>query len=348
MNTKHFFLRLTAPSILLTLALSGLATAESKRGVIHRDSYLARPEVQSFLADVAKQHRFDRGELDTLFENVVQQTKVLKAIKRPAEAKPWYQYRKIFITSDRISQGVEYWDENEAILERARATYGVAPEIVVAIIGVETFYGRRTGGFPVLDTLTTLGFDYPPRSRFFRRELEQFLLLAREESMDAADIKGSYAGAMGKGQFIPSSYRAYAVDFDDDGVRDLWGSNADAIGSVANYFNRHGWRPDAPVAVEAVVSGDKYQKFIGKGMKPSIEASTLISSGVKPTSGELDGREIAFFEFELRDAKQYWVGYNNFYVITRYNRSPLYAMAVYQLSQKIKQSRAQKSEHSRS
>ncbi len=348
MNTKHFFLGVLNVIILLPIALGCAATADPKRGVIQRDSYLARPEVQRFLEDVVKRHSFDRGELNTLFKNVERQSKVLKAIRRPAEAKPWYEYRKIFITSDRIMQGVEYWNENEAILERAQAAFGVAPEIVVAIIGVETFYGRRTGNFPVLDTLTTLGFDYPPRSRFFRRELEQFLLLVREESIDASDAKGSYAGAMGKGQFIPSSYRAYAVDFDKDGVRDLWDSNEDAIGSVANYFKRHGWEPDAPVAVEAVVSGDNYQKLIGKGMKPSIEASTLVSNGIKPTSGKLDGTEIAFFEFELRNAKQYWVGFNNFYVITRYNRSPLYAMAVYQLSQKIKQSRAQKSDHSRS
>jgi membrane-bound lytic murein transglycosylase B len=300
------------------------------------DSYAQRSEVRRFMDEVAAEHAFDRAYLERLFAGVQRQSRVLEAIARPAEAKPWFEYRKIFLTPDRIDKGVAFWRENAPILQRAEQTYGIPAQIIVAIIGVETLYGRRMGRYPVLDSLTTLGFDYPPRARFFRSELEQLLLLAREESLDAAALKGSYAGAMGRGQFIPSSYRRFAVDFDDDGVRDLWNSNADAIGSVANYFRRHGWSTGEQVALPASVQGRAYRALVEKGIKPSIKPAALGAHGVTPQRGQLDGARVALMEFELKDAKQYWIGLNNFYVITRYNHSPLYAMAVYQLSGRIK------------
>ena len=306
------------------------------------DDYSSRSDVQAFIDQLVTNQGFDRLDLVQLFANVKRQSRVLDAIARPAEAKPWHQYRSIFLTPKRISNGVEFWDLNEEILGRAEHVYGVPPEIIVAIIGVETFYGRRTGRFPVFDTLTTLGFDYPPRSKFFRGELEHFLQLAREESLDLVSVKGSYAGAMGQGQFIPSSYRAYAVDFDDDGRRDLWGSNADAIGSVANYFKRHGWNTGSQVALPVKLDGTGYQKLLNRGMKPSIKPHTLKWHGVTPQHGQLNSGNVAFFEFEIKHGKRHWIGFENFYVITRYNHSPLYAMAVYQLSQQIKHNREQR------
>lgn len=297
--------------------------------------YTTRPEIRDFIKGLVKNHGFNQSSLAALFANVERQDRVLEAIARPAEAKPWHQYRDIFITPKRIAGGVQFWDENNTVLRQAEHVYGIPTKIIVAIIGVETFYGRRMGKYPVLDTLTTLGFDYPPRSSFFRSELKHFLLLSREESLDLSTIKGSYAGAMGQGQFIPSSFRRFAIDFDADGKRDLWHNNADAIGSVANYFNRHGWQPGAQVTLPARTTGNTYKKLLGKGMKPSISPATLSSHGISPEQGKLGNHKTAFFEFELQTGNQYWIGLHNFYVITRYNHSPLYAMAVYQLSQEI-------------
>jgi len=299
--------------------------------------YLGRAQVRDFIDGMVSTHGFDTGEVERLFAGVDQQETSLEAIARPAEAKPWHEYREIFITQARINGGVEFWDENRSLLERASREYGVPVEIIVAIIGVETYYGRQTGDYPVFDTLVTLGFDYPPRGDFFRSELEHFMLLSREESLRIPEVVGSYAGAMGMGQFIPSSYRAYAVDFDGDGKRELWNSTADAIGSVANYFRVHGWQEGAPVAYPAQVSGADYRALVSRGLEPSVEASRLASLGVKTQADIAGAARVALFEYDAGDAMQYWVGLNNFYVITRYNHSSLYAMAVYQLSQQIRQ-----------
>lgn len=327
------------PVLILNLFLISLGCATPVQGSTASSDYTARTEIRDFIKDLVKNHGFNKPDLTELFANVERQDRVLDAIARPAEAKPWHQYRDIFITPKRIAGGVQFWNENKTILRQAEHVYGIPINIIVAIIGVETFYGRRMGKYPVLDTLTTLGFDYPPRSSFFRSELEHFLLLAREESLDLSTIKGSYAGAMGQGQFIPSSFRRYAVDFDADGKRDLWHNNADAIGSVANYFKRHGWQPGSPVALSARTTGNAYKKLLGKGMKPSISPATLSLHGISPEQAELSDHKVAFFEFELQTENQYWIGLHNFYVITRYNHSPLYAMAVYQLSQEIAQAR---------
>ncbi len=292
-------------------------------------------DVNGFIDEMVSKHRFDRTELTALLEEAQFRQDIIDLITRPAEAKPWYQYRRIFLTSARAKGGVAFWQDNRKDLRRAEQAYGVPPEIIVAIIGVETRYGANTGRHRVLDALSTLAFAYPPRSRFFRRELEQFLLMAREEGMTPTKPKGSYAGALGKAQFIPSSFRAYAVDFDGDGKRDLWGSNADAIGSVANYFARHGWRPGEPVTARARKAGAEHQRFVDAGMKPSLRVKDLRAAGIT-VDARLDPAALtSLIKLETKDGHEYWLGLHNFYVITRYNHSNLYAMAVYQLSQEI-------------
>ncbi|MFQ5642168.1 MAG: lytic murein transglycosylase B [Thiogranum sp.] len=296
------------------------------------------PEVQVFIDSMVKQHRFDRQQLETLFAGAKKREDILEAISRPAEkTKPWYEYRKIFLTPSRIEGGVGFWKENVAILERASRKYGVDPAIVVAIIGVETRYGANTGSYRVIDSLSTLAFAYPPRSKFFRSELEHFLILAREEDVDTGSAKGSYAGAMGYGQFIPSSYRSYAVDFDGDGKRDLWNSLDDIIGSVANYFHRHGWRAGEPVANKVTGTATIKESQLSEKLKPGEKtAGDFAREGITSTPPLPDGQPVALLKLEQSNGPEYWLTSNNFYVITRYNRSPLYSMAVYQLSEAIR------------
>ncbi len=305
--------------------------------VLAENDYLDRPEVKKFIDDFSEKNNYPKDSLNELFKNVTTQTSVLEAIARPAEKKKnWQEYRKIFITDKRIKEGLAFWSENAPILAAAERKYGVPPEIVVAIIGVETFYGRYKGKHPVLDSLVTLGFDYPPRQKFFRSELEHFLLLSQEENLNPVEIKGSYAGAMGKSQFISSSYRHYAVDFDQNGTRDLWESNEDAIGSVANYFKMHGWKAGEIITVPAKIEGKRYKKLLDKGIKPVASVSELPQYDVTADHDAADQQAVALLEFNKNDSDEYWLGFNNFYVITRYNHSHMYAMAVYQLSQKIK------------
>jgi membrane-bound lytic murein transglycosylase B len=299
-----------------------------------------RSDVNRFVQQMAKKHKFDKDELLGMFHDVEINQKIIDAITRPAEAKPWYEYRPIFITQKRIDGGAAFWDQNHAALSRAHKKYGVPPEIIVAIIGVESFYGRHKGRYSVLESLSTLAFNYPKRSKFFQSELEQFLLLAREEGMDPREVKGSYAGAMGKPQFIASSFRSYAVDFDQDGKRDLWNNTDDVIGSVANYFKRHHWRRDQPVASKAKVNGNGYKTLVEKGIKPHTPLKDLLAKGIDIEDDLPATANAALIELEVKNGTEHWVGLDNFYVITRYNHSQLYAMAVYQLSQAIKEKRA--------
>jgi len=304
---------------------------------IANNDYLSRVEVKKFIDDFSSKSKYSKESLDALFKRVTTQTQVLEAIQRPAEKKKnWEEYRKIFITDKRIQEGLAFWSENALVLAAAEREYGVPPEMVVAIVGVETFYGRYKGKYPVLDSLVTLGFDYPSRQKFFRSELEHFLLLAQEEAFDPLTIKGSYAGAMGKSQFISSSYRRYAVDFDGDGTRDLWGSNEDVIGSVANYFKHHGWEADEIITVPAKVQGKHFKALLEKGLKPVASVSELPQYDVTSEYNEDVKQAVALLEFKNNNSDEYWLGFNNFYVITRYNHSHMYAMAVYQLSQQIK------------
>lgn len=306
-------------------------------GTVTLAGYGSEPQVQEFVDVMVEKHDFNRAELLAVLGQAERRDDIIELMSKPAEKRlAWYEYRKIFLTSSRIDGGVAFWQQNADVLTKAAEAFGVDPQIVVAIIGVETRYGSNTGRHRVLDALTTLAFDYPPRSAFFTSELEEFLLLAREENIDVLSATGSYAGAMGYGQFIPSSYRNYAVDFDASGKRDLWDSPMDIIGSVANYFHVHGWEPGAPVAVRAEVSGDAYQPLLELGYKPNTVLHAMRHDGVTPVTEMPDDLEAALIAFEQEDGPEYWLGFNNFYVITRYNHSPLYAMAVYQLSEEIR------------
>jgi membrane-bound lytic murein transglycosylase B len=294
-----------------------------------------RAEFKSFVDQMVKRHQFNGPLLDKMFRKVTLQPSIIEAITRPAEAKPWYQYRPIFLTRQRIRGGVRFWERHKEALRRAEAKYGVPPQVIVAIIGVETRYGRHMGNYRVLDALATLAFDYPARGSFFRSELEQYLLMTREEQIDPLKMKGSYAGAMGQPQFIASSFRSYAVDFDGDGRRDLWDSEVDVIGSVANYFKRHGWVRGGPIAVPVQVSGKRFRTILEKGIKPSTQLGQFRKLGISVPRDYGNKTEASLIELEVKDGNKYWAGMNNFYVITRYNHSALYAMAVYQLSEEI-------------
>lgn len=305
--------------------------------------YTDREDVKAYIDELVIEHEFDRDTITAVLAQAERKQSILDAISRPAEkAKRWDEYRKIFVTETRTAQGVEFWQDNAEAIADASERFGVSPEIIVAIIGVETRYGRNTGSFRVVDALATLGFDYPKRSTFFRKELTQFLLLAREEQKDPLSLKGSYAGAMGYGQFIPSSFRAYAVDFDGDGIRDIWDNKRDAIGSVANYFDEHGWRGDAPVMLPATLTRPAASSLANQGLDLKHTLVSLEDAGVQidgiPDGTPADTRA-ALFRLELEDGEKYFVGLHDFYVITRYNRSHMYSLAVHQLSQVIKEAR---------
>lgn len=299
-------------------------------------SFLDRAGVRDFIDEVAAREGFNAAELRGLFEEIEPQERVLEEIARPAETLPWHRYRPIFVTEARRTEGASFLREHRELLERARERYGVPPEIITAILGVETFYGRHDGRYPVLDTLATLAFEYPPRARFFRRELEQFLLLSREERVDPRQVRGSYAGAMGLPQFISSSYREYAVDFDGDGQRDLWGSRADVIGSVAAYLERHGWEPEQPIVERLQPSDDRYRELLDRGLKPTISRDELRQAGLSLQPPLAKDERATLFELEGEEGIEVWAGRRNFHAITRYNHSELYALAVVQLARGIR------------
>ena len=305
--------------------------------------YSERDDVKAYIAELVGEHNFERSALEALFGQAQRKERILEAIARPAErTKPWHEYRDIFVTRSRIAEGIDFWTDNATALERAQQRYSVPPEIIVAIIGVETRYGRMGGSFRVLDALATLAFDYPPRASFFRSELTHLLLLAREENKDPLRLKGSYAGAMGYGQFIPSSFREYAVDFDGDGTRDIWSNTTDAIGSIANYFARHGWRGEGPVALQVDVEGPRALAIANESLKLNYDVAELKQLGVKmPAHRSVavpDDARAALFRMEGDDGLEYWLALHDFYVITRYNRSRMYALAVLQLGQAISRS----------
>jgi membrane-bound lytic murein transglycosylase B len=299
------------------------------------------PGAEEFASRAAEEYGLDRQAVLDLLEDAEFKQSIVDAISRPAEAKPWYDYRPIFITDKRIAEGVEFWKENRELIARASAEYGVDEHVIVSIIGVETFYGRITGGYRVLDALATLSFHYPDigndRSPFFSKELMQFVKLGDEEGLPLREVKGSYAGAMGLGQFMPSSYLAYAVDLDGDGRRDLWSSLADVIGSVANYLHRHGWQAGQPITYPAEVAGDAdMSRVASRNFKAETPVSELAGAGFRSTV-EVPGDTLATVAaLEEKDGDHYFMTFNNFYVITRYNRSPLYAMAVFELAEAIK------------
>jgi len=292
----------------------------------------------AFIDKMVAQHGFDRAALKSLLDEAVIDQTILDTMARPAErVVPWFEYRKIFLTEERIAAGVRFWGEHADTIQQVAERYGVAPEMIVSIVGIETYFGTRMGRYRVLDALATLAFAYPPRAQFFTSELESFLLLSREESVDPKAALGSYAGAMGAGQFIPSSYRAYAVDVDADGKRDLWSNWNDALGSVANYFAEHGWKAGQPVMERAIrpesfAGPEPSNKLTLDGTVGSVTELGYVFTTTLPTDAPA-----APYSYEAEGGgSEYWIGYHNFAVVTRYNRSTKYALAAFQLSEAIR------------
>jgi peptidoglycan lytic transglycosylase B len=296
-----------------------------------------RPEIAEFIEEMAVKHQYDRAVLRRAFAEARPRPGILRAMAAPGTARPWHVFRARYIDDVRITAGVRFWRQHAAVLGRAAREFGVPEEIIVATIGVETMYGRDMGSFSVLEALTTLAFDYPPRAAFFKDELEQFLLLARETRFDLMRVRGSYAGAIGIPQFLPSSYRKYAVDYDRDGTVDLIGSPADAVGSVANYYRAFGWETGGPVAVRATAAEGTLETIAAvDNIKPHVRIAELKRRGVVPLLPVRDDAEATVFSLEAESGTQHWLGLQNFYVITRYNRSVNYAMVVHELAREVR------------
>jgi membrane-bound lytic murein transglycosylase B len=299
---------------------------------------IKRPEVKEFIAHMSTAYGFKKGALRKLLKSAASQTAIIDAMSKPAEkAKLWYEYRPIFLNERRIREGTEFWVAHRQALDQASIKSGVAPEYLAAILGVETYYGRLTGTYRVLDALVTLSFDYPPREKFFRDELEQYLLLTRDAHLDPKTLKGSYAGAMGAPQFMPSNYRRYAVDADANGRIDLWNDWPDVCASVGNYLKEHGWNTGEPVLEEATVAAEKAGDLDGRKLALSETIASLEAKGVSFDTSLPPEAPALLIAADEPDGVHWRVGYNNFFVITRYNHSPLYAMAVYELATAMKQ-----------
>lgn len=314
---------------------------------VPQKNFSERADVQAFIRHMKTQHQYDSQYLTRLFKETASEPKVIKAISKPYEKLPWYRYQELLVSEKRVQDGLQFWKEHESMLEKAQEQYGVPAEMIVAIIGVETSYGKNKGNFPVFQTLATLAFDYPPRSAFFKKELEEFLLLIKEQGLDPLKMTGSYAGAVGMPQFMPSSYRKYAVE-SGKGPIDLINNDSDAVYSVANYFKVHGWKQNGAVASPATLTATAdnkastlFNQCDPKNPKPSITLQALETKGVLPKTKEgfKNKNELASFITLERSptAQEYWLGLNNFYVITRYNHSTHYAMAVFKLATRIKE-----------
>lgn len=328
-------MNLKLKNTLATLLL--MATALHGHAGTQAPSFADEPAAIDFARDLEQRHGFNADTLLSLFAQTHPNAKVLQLIKPPSSPlqRSWERYRPRFLNDRRIDGGVRFWQENEGQLVKASALYGVPPEIIVAIIGVETEYGRNTGGFRVLEALATLAFKYPPRAEFFRTELEQFLLLARENGLDPLAVKGSFAGAIGIPQFMPGSQRRYAVDFDGDQRVDLSNSVDDAIGSVARFLEQHGWQAGQAIAVPVATNGTPDPALLQAGIRPSLKAGDLAAKGLR---AETDPQAtVALIDLVSPNKEtEYWLGFENFYVITRYNRSSFYAMSVFQLGEEIR------------
>jgi membrane-bound lytic murein transglycosylase B len=323
---------LLIPGLTLGLMLASTVSALE----ITSGDYQGRADVVAFVQRLAAESTYSEQELAELFGQVEKQEHLFEKLDKPAEKElEWYQYRRIFIKEKRISQGVEFWRKHRLLLAEVSEKTGVPEEIIVAIIGVETFYGIYRGKDPVFDSLVTLAFDYPRRAKFFTTELEQFLLLAREQRFEVRSLRGSYAGAMGMPQFISSSYRSYAIDFDGDGQINLFDSIPDIAGSVANYFVKHGWQRGGRVARPLIAVDNNSIDQLEPGVKPNYKWQELRQSGLVSKIPIDQDASVALVKLYQQDHAEYWAGFQNFYVVTRYNHSELYAMAVYQLAKLI-------------
>lgn len=303
----------------------------------HADAaFTQRKDVQLFIKSMVKDHHFNEKQVTDTMNQVQLQPQIIESMERPYEKKNWDIYKNLFLTPLRVKGGIDFWLANQKILDEAHRQYGVPPEIIVAILGVETLYGERQGTNKVLNALATLAFDYPKRSVYFTKELKEYLLLCKEHNVPANRYLGSYAGAMGKPQFMPSSYRYYAVDFHHKGKRDLMNNNADAVGSVANYFNKHGWKSNEGVAQLAQVKGYRYKRLSVNPKTANYHLSQLEAAGIKPITAYNHPNHAGLIELNTDKGNEYWMAYPNFFVIMRYNSSPQYALVVYLLSQQLK------------
>lgn len=318
-------LRARIKASLLVLLASITLTAQA--------GYDTHPDAQKLIDELTKDG-FEPSYIKSVLAKAERKQSILDAISRPAEKRlDWGEYRAIFIEPKRIAQGVEFWNQHRATLERAEAQFGVPAEIILAIMGVETRFGRITGSYRVLDALATLGFDFPRRAEFFRGQLADYFRLVRAEAVDPESLKGSYAGAMGFGQFIPSSFLAYAIDFDGDGHRDIWENPIDAIGSIANYFAKHGWRKGEAVIATPLFNNADVEELVNQDLKPALSLTEWSERGVTPREALNGNMKATLMRLSSGEKNEYVLGLHNFYVITRYNHSRLYASAVFELSQ---------------
>lgn len=294
-----------------------------------------------FIEQMTVEYHFNQLFLEQLFEQAKVRKSIIRAVschRKPTQGgkrSPWYKYRRKFINERLISSGIAFRHKHLEVLTKAQRHFGVPVEIITAIIGIETFYGNNTGNYRILDALYTLAFHCPRRADFFQTELKDYLLLTREENFDPLAMRGSYAGAMGLGQFMPSSYRQYAVDFDGDDKRDIWTNPADAIGSVANYFKQHGWQSGQPVIESTQVQPNAVLSLLALPFKMQHSLKQLKERGLLYVGHQPETRYALLIDLETKQGMAYWVGFNNFYVITRYNKSNYYAMSVYQLAREI-------------
>ncbi|KTC87795.1 lytic murein transglycosylase B [Legionella drozanskii] len=300
-------------------------------------AFSQRKDVQNFINHMVKEHKFDRKELVAVMSDVQLQPQIIESMDKPFEKKSWDVYKQLFLTPERVQAGMEFWRTNQAALDKAEKKYGVPANIIVAIIGVETLYGKHQGTYRVLDALSTLAFNYPKRSPFFTKELGEYLLLCREHQVPPTQYLGSYAGAMGKPQFMPSSYRNYAANFSPNVKIDLMNDDNAVIASVANYFHKHGWKSNQGIAQPAQVEGFDYKKINTTYKTAVYRVQQLEAAGIKPlTAAANTPSKVGLIELTTQTGQEFWLAYPNFYVITRYNASPQYAMAVYLFSQQLK------------
>jgi len=322
--------RLLMAAALAGGVMSSLAQADA--------AFLARPDVQRYIDEQVASGVFNRPELEAVFANVEIKPNIIAILDKPSTSRPWYQFRSSFYNERLLKSGVAFWQQHAAALQRAEQVYGVPPEMVVAILGIETNYGRNTGSFRLADALSTIAFNYPRRAEYFRGELTEFLKLAKEEGIDPLSLKGSYAGAMGLPQFMPSSFRKWAVDFDGSGHRDIWNNVDDAIGSVAHYFQLQGWRHGDDIIIPAAVQpGVDVSGLVADKFNLHLTVGELKARGVLPQAQVADHVQAVLVPLETAPGvTEYWLGLNNFYVITRYNKSTLYAKVAQELADELR------------
>lgn len=322
-------------NILLSLTLScACLFAYADQALVNR------PEVQEYIATTAREHGFNETELVNLFTRIQPRPHIIGIFDRPSTARPWHAFRPNFITKKRAEAGAAFWRKHEKDIAEISSAYQVDPAIIVAILNIETLYGKNMGSFRVLDVLATAAFDYPRRADFFRKEMTEFLLLARGEKQDPLSFRGSYAGAMGWPQFMPSSFRAYAVDWDRDGRHDIWNTPVDAIASTASYLAQHGWLNGGDTFAPVNVEGEQIAELIADKFNLHYTVAELMQKGVTPISELNSNQKAVLFVLETEPGQmKYYLGLNNFYVITRYNKSTLYATAVLELAKSIREAK---------